>query len=78
MKKIEDMKKTPESADFFNFKSDEGNACREIEEAAAEIARLDALLRRAEVKNICPVCGTSVGIKTEICRNCGAKVKPGK
>lgn len=78
MKKMEDMEKTPESADFFNFKSDEDNACREIEEAAAEIARLDALLRRAEVKNICPVCGTSVGIKTEICRNCGAKVKPGK
>lgn len=78
MKKNEDAKTAPENSDFFNFKSDEENTCREIEEAAAEIARLDDLLRKAEVKNLCPVCGTSLGIKTEICRRCGAKVKSKK
>ncbi len=78
MKKNEDEKKEQQQPDFFNFKSDEENTCREIEEAAAEIARLDGLLRKAEVKNVCPVCGASLGVKTEICRRCGAKVKSEK
>ena len=61
--------------DIFDYGAYEKSICAEIEAASAEIALLDSRLREAEQLNVCPNCGSTVGIKSEKCRRCGCTVK---
>lgn len=72
----EHMKSSKDNGgDIFDYGAYEKGICAEIEAASAEIALLDSRLREAEQLNVCPNCGSTVGIKSEKCRRCGCTVK---